>query len=390
MLKSLIIILILVILLAIGVNFDRLFSEECILIEKPLNRPPVLVEKKVKVFTPKVEVEYIIPETNITINNENNLSKEISELLNRANLLFQNSQDIEALELYKEIVQRTQNSQELKILEKFAEASIQMAFLYQIYPNSDKESSIEAYELVINKFKNVHNTKLLKLYISATIQQSYLFDNSERVEIYDELINKFENSNNEELEQKVEELLINKSFELMGKNDEEAMEILDRLINKYESKKNLDKLPQEVELAILNNLELSIITSNDDEKYVELANKYLSESPDTKPVLDMLEIIKNAQYLDQDDAFETWKNEHKTYHFDDWSFQEIRRWINRMEDKETQDRVTKYIDAFENQKYNRTKNENLVYRTTPKTYTEDSASYQPYEYDIGDHVEDLY
>jgi len=391
MLKNLIIVLIIVIILAIGLNFEALFFEKENSIKKTVKKVDIPVKIIEKNSTPEFEFKPIIQENNNTINNDSNLSYEINKLLQQANLLFRNSKDIEALDLYREIVQKTKNSQNPKILEQFAEACIQMAFLYQIYPNSDKDASIEAYELVINKFENSQNPKLLNLYISATIQQSYLFDNSERLEVYDELIKKFENSENSDLQKKVEELLINKSFELMGKNDEEAMEILDKLINKYENKKSSEKLPQEIELAILNNLELSIITSNDDEKYVELANKYLSESPDTKPVLDMLEIIKNSQYLDQDDAFQTWKEEHKTYHFDDWSFQEVRRWINKMEDKETKERVTKYINAFENQKYNQKQKENnIIYQTAPKTYTSEASTYQPYEYEVDEYSEDLY
>jgi len=391
MLKNLIIVLIIVIILAIGLNFDELFFQKEETIKETLKKVDIPIESIERNATPKIELKATIQENNNTIKKKSHLSYEINKLLKEANLLFRNSKDIEALELYREIVQKTKKSQDPQILEQFAEACIQMAFLYQIYPNSDKDASIEAYELVINKFKNSQNPKLLNLYISATIQQSYLFDNSERVEVYDELIKKFENSENSELQKKVEELLINKSFELMGKNDEEAMEILDKLINKYENKKENEKLPQEIELAILNNLELSIITSNDDEKYVELANKYLSESPDTKPVLDMLEIIKNAQYLDQDDAFNAWKEEHKTYHFDDWSFQEIRRWINKMEDKETQERVTKYIDAFENQKYNQQQKENnSLYQTAPKTYNNETSTYQPYDYEADEYSEDLY
>jgi len=391
MLKSLIIVLILVILLAIGLNFDALFSSKEEFIQKEVKKVNIQREQREKSSTKKVEIKAIIPKENNQTNSSNNLSYEINKLLSKANLLFRDSKDIEALELYKEIIQKTQNSKNQKLLEQFAEACIQMAFLYQIYPNSDKEASIEAYGLVINRFEKSQNPKLLKLYISATIQQSYLFDNSERLEVYDELIKKFENSNNKELQQKVEELLMNKSFELMGKNDEEAMEILDKLINKYENRKSNEKLPQEIELAILNNLELSIITSNDDEKYVELANKYLSESPDTKPILDMLEIIKNSQYLDQDDAFEDWKKEHNSYHFDDWSFQEVRRWISRMEDRETKERVTKYINAFENQKYNQKQKDNIVYQTSSKTAkNSELQSYIPYEYEVDEYSEDLY
>jgi len=46
----------------------------------------------------------------------------------------------------------------------------------------------------------------------------------------------------------------------------------------------------------------------------------------------------------------------------------MRRWMNKIEDRETKERVKKYIDAFENHKYNRGGEENSLY--SPST-TED-------------------
>jgi uncharacterized protein YeaC (DUF1315 family) len=352
MLKSLIILLIIVIVLAIGLNFDIFSSSQETVVQKTPTTIEVPLKSKEKELHKNSKTTPIIDEINST-NSEENVSIEVEKLLKQAHLLFRASKDTEALELYKNIIQKTQNSKNLKLLEQFTEACMQMAFLYQIYPNSDKEMAIETYNKVINKFQKSEDSKLLEYYITARVQQAYLFEKDERTYIYDELIKKFENNKDQKLQKRVEELLIDKSFELMGKEDEEAMEILDKLISKYEKREGKEKLPKPIELAILNNLELSIITSNDDEKYVDLANQYLSDSPDTKPLLEMLDIIKNSQYLEQDDAFETWKEEHKKYYFDNWSFQEMRRWMNQMEDKETRERVGKYIDAFENHKYNR-------------------------------------
>ena len=390
MLKSLIILLIIVILLAIGLNFDIFSSSK----EKLVKETPKKIETPLK----NIEKELDTPSKIIPLTEEHNrtkskhkLSIKIEKLLKEAHLLFRDSKDAEALELYKKIVQETKNSQNLKILEQFTEACMQMAFLYQIYPNSDKEMAIETYNRVINKFQKSKNSKLLEYYITATVQQAYLFEKDERAYVYDELIKKFENHKDQKLQKRDEELLINKSFELMGKEDEEAMEILDKLITKYEKREGKEKLPEAIELAILNNLELSIITSNDDEKYVDLANQYLSDSPDTKPLLEMLDIIKNAQYLEQDDALETWKEEHKEYYFDNWSFQEMRRWINQMDDKGTRERVKRYIDAFENHKYNRESKEQTIY-LAPEQYIlpSDSTEYtdpdNTYEVD----TEDLY
>jgi len=350
MLKSLIIILIIVLLVAIGLNFDSLFSNS-----HPIKKEPIV---QVEVTPPPIKentpVEIIKVEDKIVIvvekPLESNLTAEVQSLVKEANKLFQKSKDDEAMALYYRIIKKTEKSQDPILLKKFIEAYLQIAFLYQIYPNSDQDASIEAYDMIINRFKDSNNTELLGAYINAKIQQAYLLTNEERLDTYDELIKKFENHKSKVLQQKVEELLISKSFDLMGKNDEEAMQILDTLIDKYKNQKDVP-LPEQIEMAILNNLELAIITNNDDDKYRDLANEYLADSPDTKPLLDMLNIIKNAQDINQDEALAQWKKEHETYRFKDWSFQELKRWIQKVEDKETKQRVTKYINAFENHKY---------------------------------------
>ena len=352
MLKTLITILILIIFITIGVKFN-LFTPSSTPKTKPLVVIPVVpkenTEENQSIIKTIITQEIpIIKENN---NSSNPFLTQISKLINKANLLFQSSKDNEAIELYLQIIEKSKDSNDPKILIHFAKASLQLAFLYQIYPNNDKEASIEVYQNLIDKLENATQSGLLEQYINAKIQQSYLFDNDERMDIYDELISRFKNHKNKDLQAKIEDLLINKSFDLMGKDDEGAMQILDTLIDKYE-KQGIKKLPEEIEIAILNNLELSIITNNDDEKYIELANKYLSDSPDTKPLLDMLEIIKNAQDLNQDEALAEWKNNYGDYRFGDWSFQEVRRWINNVEDTETRDRVIKYINAFEDHKNN--------------------------------------
>jgi thioredoxin-like negative regulator of GroEL len=367
MLKNLIILLVVVILIAVGLNFNNFSTENT-------TTQPIQETKMQTVVTKPIQEEKKVPiktvETTLSplLSTENNLTKEIQALIKEANLLFQKSKDDEAMAVYFKIIKKTENSTDPKILKQFSEAYLQIAFLYQIYPHLDKDASIEAYEMIINKFKNSTDSELLGSYINAKIQQAYLFTKEERLDTYDELIKKFENHKDLGLQKKIEELLITKSFDLMGKNDEEAMEILDTLIDKYKSKENT-LLPEQIELAILNNLELAIITNNDDDKYRDLANEYLLDSPDTKPLLDMLNIIKNAQDLNQDEALVRWKEEHKNYRFKDWSFQELRRWISKVEDKETREQVVKYLDAFENHKYNINSKTKLPY-TKPIDETE--------------------
>ena len=376
MLKPLIFILILVTLLAIGINlglFDETIKETNIKSSLSLETTSTIEESRQIETSPKrVEI------TNTQINQDNNLSNELNELLRVASIHFQKSEDSEAFKLYNEVIQKTQNSSDPKILKIFADALFRKATLNNIYPNTDPESAIEDYARVIEKFNNSDNAELLKLYMEARLKQAKLQSKDDLLSTYDELIKRFEDDKEQRFDKEVEELQFAQSFALMGDNAEEAMEVLDSIIAKYQARGD-KKLPQTVEYSILNNIELSIITSNDEEKYVDLANKYLLESKDTAPLLDMLNIIKSAQDLDQHEAIDKWMSEHKDYHFPDWDFSDLSEWAKKMENPEGKQRIKEYLDIFLKQKYTRSKENQVVYtQQTPNSDTDNSSYPDPY------------
>ena len=347
MLKPLLIVLLLVCFVALWLN-RHLFNTTPTPITTPtINTPSISTPIIIK---PQPIEEMPLNEEENQTNSNELLHQEIQALFEQAILLFQKSLDDEAIELYDLIIAKIGKSDDITLLKDFVKACFQKALVYQIYPNIDKDSAIEAYEMVINRFEKSDNEILLKLYIQAKIKQAYLFDDDERMELYDELINKFANYKDNKFQSEVEELLFTQSFALMGKDDEEALRILESIISKYENNSE-DYLPKNIQTSIINSIELSIITNNDDTKYRELADKYMSESPESKPLLGMLEILRNAQDLTQDDTLNTWKEEYPDYHFPDWSFQELRTWANKLEVPETKERILKYLDTFENYKY---------------------------------------
>ena len=373
MLKTLIVILILVILLAIGLNID--FSNPpSSTIETPQIRPKketISVGKNNPITPEKQIVAITIPET------DNNLSNEILALFMKANNYFQNSLDEEAQNTYSLIIKKTQDNNETKFLKYFAEAYKQKAFLFKIYPTYDSDSAIEMLEFIIRKFETAEDFELIDFYINAKIEQASLQTKEDSLETYDELLNKFKNRTEPYFEKKIEDLLLAKSFALMGEDDDEAMEILDQIINKYQ-KSGETKLPDTIKFSILNNIELAIITNNDDSNYRELADTYMSDSPDKEPLLDMLDIIRNSQDLNQDEALKRWQESHNSYHFPDWSFDELRKWAYRIEDKETKERVSQYIDVFENHKYYiSSTNNNVTYNETQSSSDDENTYSSP-------------
>ncbi len=361
--KLLILIISLAILITLGFIF---FSTPTI--NNKITTPKISIKtskaKAIEKETTSIQTQVKTEEIN---KSSNKLSDEIKLLLDKADNLLEESKDDEALKIYDLIIEKIANSSDPKLLKYFASAYMSKGYIYQIYPNIDNDAAIEAFSMIINKFEKSNNSELLQLFIDAKIQLSYLLPNDEKLEIYNELLSKFENNLDVNIQKRVESLLITKSFQLMGKNDEEAMQILDKVIERYQEKDANINLPENVRFSILNNIELALITNNDSDTYVELAKKFMSDSPDTKPLLDMLDILKNSQDLNQDDALEVWKNEYADYRFPDWSFQEVERWAEKIEDQETKDRVSKYINAFINQKYNIPDkySDSVTYQETP-------------------------
>jgi len=399
-------ILIIVVLIALGLNTNLFTTEKN---ETKIELPTPIKESATISQENETTKAVLIPEK-IQIHDDSNLTAKLNKLMKEASKLFQKNEDNEAQKIYDLIIELTQNSKNPKILKYFADAHNGKAFLYNVYPNNDSDSAIEEYEMILEKFENAYDVKLLKMYLSAKLQQAQLLSKDEIIETYDELIKKFSADKENRFQKEVEELQFSKSFALMGVNDEEAMEVLDNIIAKYQEKGS-GKLPQTVQYSILNNIELSIITNNDDEKYVDLANKYLSDSADTQPLLEMLNIVKNAQDLDQTDALTQWKEEHNNYHFPDWDFSELKKWADDMEDAESQARIREYLDTFEKQKYNRNYS-NEIYndqgqnnnnqKDQGQNTNEDTSSselyedndtplnYEPIEYEADPYINDVY
>ena len=378
MLKPLIFILILVTLLAIGIHlglFDKTIEETSTKSSLPIKTTSTIDVEDKKVKTPSKVVKI----KNRQISQDNNLSNELKELLRVASIHFQKSEDSEAFSLYDKVIQKTQNSKDPKILKFFAEALFRRATLNNIYPNNDPESAIDDYGRVIEKFNSSDNIELLKIYIEARLKQARLQSRDNLLNTYNELIKRFGKDKEQRFDKEVEELQFAQSFTLMNSNNnEEAMEVLDNIITKYQARGD-KKLPQTVQYSILNNIELSIITNNDDEKYVDLANKYLLENPDTAPLLDMLNIMKNAQDLEQHEAIDRWMSEHKDYHFPDWDFSSLSEWAENMENPEGKKRIKEYLDIFLKQKYTRSNYNQVIYTQESSSLETDNSTYSdPY------------
>ncbi len=245
----------------------------------------------------------------------------------------------EAIDVYDDIIDKFKDSTNIELLQKFALAENAKAYRLK------GEDKIEIYDEIIDKFKNSQNKKLLKELINAEFSKAPLLPDDEAIDVYDEIIQKFNSLDNGEFEQEVEDALFSKSYLLMSESKEESMEMLDEIIDKYKDRDDKDS-SKNFEYAVINNIELALVTNSDNTDYVELANSYLLDKPDTKPQMEMLNILKNAQDINQDEALEEWENTYKNYQFENWSFDTLKEWNEQMEDSQEKARIKGYINEF--------------------------------------------
>lgn len=289
-----------------------------------------------------------------------------------------------AIEAYNSVIDRFENSKDENLLMIYYKAQVLKAYLL------DKSEAIETYNEIINKFKNSNSIKLLKKFASAQFAKSYLLEAEDRIEVYDEIIEKFKDTTNkifldnlskaqfrkanllrdcfhnkqdaidvydeiiEKLKpyendgfsQNVTDALFFKSYLLMEEDyKQESMELFDEVIDRCQSCEN-GEIPQNYEFSLINNIEIALITNCDDSRYRDLAQKHLSDAEDTKPQLEMLSILRNAQDLNQDEAMQSWREQYKDFQFNNWSFEELKKWNNRMENSEQRERIKGYLDEF--------------------------------------------
>lgn len=378
MLKPLFFVLVIVVLIAGSLNLDFFSNDTNNIVSKSesIEKEPIHHNFSKN----EIQEDNFVDEIKL----EQNLSKELHYLLNKATSFYQDSEDNEAHRFYDLVIEKSKHSHDPSILKLFAKACLGKAKLYYIYPNYDADSANEIYDIMITKLEKSTNKELLLLYMEARIEQTQFIDKEETILIYDELIDKFQNDPEQRFSDLVDELLFAKSFALMGLDDEEAMEVFDTIIAKYDKS---EPLPDAVRYSILNNIELSIITNNSPDEYVDLAEKYMKDLPDTKPLLEMLGIIKNAQDMPQDEAIEKWVQEHKSYRLTEWNFSELRNWVHNMEHPEAQLRIKKYLDIFEQHKYqnyNQVVSVPLNYTTTSNEKADNTTQEEIYDYDEHD------
>ena len=171
---------------------------------------------------------------------------------------------------------------------------------------------------------------------------------SEEIKVYNELIAKYKDSKLDRVQELVASAMFNKAIthEKLGKI-EEATEIYDELIAQYKESK-IDAVQELVVIAMISKYEWLIIQNKSLSKVKNEQSGDVNLKTEDKASFRLLDIIENAKNTSQDQEVEAWINDYKDIKNKNWSFKELRKWIdNSSHNEEVKNRINGYIDIFE-------------------------------------------
>lgn len=274
------------------------------------------------------------------------------ELTTKAQLYHASMVDpSESLSIYNGIIQRFQESSEPTQLHSYALA--QFAKSYMV----GNDEAMRIYNEMIEALRFSDEKPLLQQLYQAKSDKAYTLEHTYNdpdaaLQVYDEIIAQYSQYDDESYREQVESALFSKSFLLIHTEQKaEAMAIFDDLIDYYQQTLN-GETPSNLEYAILNNIELALVTGKDDSRYQELAQTYLHNSSEAQPQIEMLQILDHAQNSDPNQALAMWQEKYQTFQFQNWSFDQLESWSTQITDPEIQARISHCLEVFQNHNQN--------------------------------------
>ena len=282
---------------------------------------------------------------------ENGLVRKVSSALYNKGVTLgkMDGKSEEAIEVYDEVIRRFKDSKENDILVQVASALYNKGVtLGQIGGKS--EEAIEVYNEVIRRFKDSKENGILKQVASALYNKGVILGKSEEaIEVYNEVIRRFKDSKENGILEQVARALHNKGGILgqMGGKSEEAIEVYDEVIRRFKNSKE-NSILEKVASALVNKIEINLILGNINSKEdLDLYFNLVEENKEKISLLEMLQIFEKAKDSNQDDEIKDWQIKFKDVKLENWSFNELKIWAETFKSEE-KERLLRYINIFEN------------------------------------------
>ncbi len=213
------------------------------------------------------------------------------------------------MDIYQDISDRFEDSTDTELVEMYIFAQKSMA-----QNMKSLKGMVDIYNSIIEKTKYSDSKKLLKEQIEAQESKIDIFSIQNRTEdiidAYDEIINSFKDD--DRFYSDVSSAMLMKSYYITSIDKTQALDILDELIDREMEESN-QETSINFEYSVINALELAIITDIDESRYEDILKENFQDRADIMAEYDMLKILQNAQYSNQDMALKDWENRYGDY-----------------------------------------------------------------------------
>jgi len=254
----------------------------------------------------------------------------------------------EALQIYQDISEKFKNSTDEELIKMYLFAQEHIASTIES-ENQDQEELLKTYDNIIEKVKYSNNPDLLKYLIKAEDGKiRYLILQNrieEAIEVYDETIERLKEEGNLYYREIIS-LMLSESYYLASYDKSRSLELLDEIIDKETQRGSVSS--RDFEFAVINALELAVVSDIDESKYKELLEENFSGKSDMMAEYEMLRILQNAQYSNQDKELRDWEIKYGDYRFEDWDFSNLDEWSREIKDPIAKERVATYLAFFKN------------------------------------------
>ena len=318
----------------------------------------------------------------------------VQTLFNIAIVLMNLNRTNDELATYDKLIQRFEQSQSKIILELVTKALFNKGVaLTKIGKSND---SIDIYNQIIDNFKGIESEIIqegrAKAYLNKGFTVGELDHKEEEITVYDKLFQEFQNSQNILIQEQIAISLVNKGINLRERNlKKEATTVFEEMIHAYKSIQNNDIQIQRAKALMSLGGTLGLLNQNQDaiEVYNKLITEYkdypnneiqekraqayinrfemqlimnqkleeiqdeniklhINEDREKKLQFLMLQTIKYTLEIDQFDQIKQLKENFSDVNLNEWSWEELDKWADTIEDIKIKSRVIATIEQFKN------------------------------------------
>lgn len=252
-----------------------------------------------------------------------------------------------AIRTYDQVIEDFSESETPNIREQVARAMFNKGV--RLGQLGRPREAIRVYEQVIQKYKDDNQPILQELVARAMynkgVRYTKLYDLEKAVESYSQVITSFRGKKEIRIQEQVARAMFNKAMAL-NKQDkpQEALSVYQSLVNAFKDEKSVI-LSERVSSASANMAEIEL-KLKDDVTFDTENSIYKNLDFNNRLKFDMLFILSDAMKEPQDAKIAEWKEKYHDVSMEGYSFEELEKWSDNIDDISIKYRIKEYISTF--------------------------------------------